>query len=384
MTNEFTSSQPLIPIAILTGFLGSGKTTLLNCVVRQPAFSDTLVIINEFGEISLDHLLVTQSNEIVVTEMDSGCICCSIRGDLARTLREIGWRFSREGKRKFKRVMIETTGLADPAPIIHTLMTDDFIASRYRLDAVITTVDSVNGMQTLDRHPEAIKQVAVADRLILTKNDLIDETQLTDLQHRLARLNPTAQQLRVLNGETDGQAFFGARLFFLDQKAPDVLGWLNESAYAGTIKQAGNASDTFRYQPITGKLSKQQFQKKQKVAQQDIHGHDDHIRAFSFTFDTPIEPELFDQWLGLLMAFKGPDILRVKGMLNLKHRSGPIIIHGVQHIFHPPVELAEWPSEDHRTRIVFITRDIDRSVIERTFDRFVSTGTEAFSTGTGV
>lgn len=227
---------------------------MLNYLVHQPHFSETLVIINEFGEISLDQLLVTQSNETLVMEMDNGCICCTIRGDLARTLREIGWRFSREGKRKFKRVIIETTGLADSAPVIHTLMTDDFIASRYRLDAVITTVDSVNEMQTLDHHPEAIKQVAVADRLVLTKNDLANETQQTDLQQRLARLNPAAQQLRVLNGEMDGQALFGTRLSSLDRKTPDVLSWLNESAYSETTGQAASSPDTFRYRPLSTKM----------------------------------------------------------------------------------------------------------------------------------
>lgn len=371
MTTELTPSQPRVPISILTGFLGSGKTTLLNYLVHQPCFSDTLVIINELGEISLDHLLVTQSKETVVMEMDSGCICCSMRGDLARVLRDIGWRFSREGKRKFNRVVVETTGLADPAPILHTLMTDSALASRYRLDAVITTVDSVNGMQTLDHHPEAIKQAAVADRLILTKSDLANEAQLAVLQRRLAQLNPAAQQLRLIKGEADWQSLFSASLFTPDQKMPDMLGWINEPSYTETIR---HAAGSFRYQPVTHSTLKKVFQKKRAV-QPDIHRHDDHIRAFCFTFDSPIDPDLFDQWLDLLMAFKGPDILRVKGILNLKHCSGPTVIHGVQHIFHPPVELADWPSDDHRTRIIFITRDVDRSVIERTFDTFIRSST---------
>lgn len=370
MTINLTSKKSPIPVLLLTGFLGSGKTTLLNHLVQQPYFSDTLVIINEFGEISLDHLLVTHSNEDLVMEMGHGCICCTIRGDLAQIFRNIEWRFSRQGQRRFNRVVVETTGLADPVPILHTLMTDKAIASRYRLNAIITTVDSVNGLQTLDLHPEASKQAAVADRLILTKSDLADPEQLVVLQKRLAKLNPAAKQLQVFNGEADLQSLFDENLFSIDQKLPDLTKWLNEQSYEINTK---DSAAPIQFKSIDQGIPNQiVFKKKSKGIRLDSNRHDDHIHAYCFTFDDPIDPSLFDQWLGLLMVTKGSDILRVKGILNMKHRAGPIIIHGVQHIFHPPVELAEWPSEDRRTRIVFITRDVPRSVIDNTFIAFVS------------
>jgi len=159
----------LIPATLLTGFLGSGKTTVLNRLVRQPEMADALVIINEFGEMALDHMLVAHSTENLIMEMGSGCVCCSIRSDLVKTLRDIIWRFSRDGRRQFQRVLIETTGLADLAPIIHTLMTHPQIAHKYRLDGIVATVDMATGMQTLNQHPEAVKQAAMADVLLLTK-----------------------------------------------------------------------------------------------------------------------------------------------------------------------------------------------------------------------
>ncbi|MBX3618232.1 CobW family GTP-binding protein [Nitrosomonas sp.] len=351
-------SNSRIPVILLTGFLGSGKTTLLNQLVRHPYFSKTLVIINEFGEISLDHLLVTQSTETVVMEMGNGCICCSIRGDLAKVLKDATWRFARNGTRNFDRVVIETTGLADPAPVLHTLMTDRHIASRYRLDAIVTTVDAVNAMETLDRHMEAVKQIAVADRIILTKSDLLDEKTLAAVQQRVHMLNPAALQLLSINGQADLQSTFNRTLFSVEQKTPDVMKWLNAESY--------ESKPANRYQPVNPE-SNQLSRAHSPVAQFDINRHDDHVQAFCFTFEDPIDPALFDNWLNLLMTIKGPDILRIKGLLNMKNRTAPWVIHGVQHIFHPPVELPEWPSEDHRTRIVFITRDVPYSVIKDTF-----------------
>ena len=352
----------LIPISLLTGFLGSGKTTLLNYLVAQPELKDTLVIINEFGEIGLDHLLVAHSQDDVVVEMSSGCLCCTIRGDLKKTLKDITWRFAEGGKRKFNRVIIETTGLASPIPILHTLMTDNFIASKYRLDGVITTIDAVNGKQTLDNHIEAVQQAAVADRLLLTKSDLVDAAALQDLQARLAQMNPSAGQILSQQGRVAPQKLLDAGLFKAAEKTPDVERWLNEESYAQAAHDHHGHHHGHEHH---------HGHKHDHHSHEDVNRHDDHIRAFCFSFDYPIEPHLFDEWLSLLVGFKGQNILRIKGIVNLAGADKPTVIHGVQHIFHPTVTLPAWPSEDRRTRIVFITKDIERATIERSFTAFM-------------
>lgn len=357
-----------IPVSLLTGFLGSGKTTLLNHLISQPEMKDTLVIINEFGEIGLDHLLVAHSQEETIVEMSSGCLCCTIRGDLKKTLKDITWRFAEGGRRKFNRVVIETTGLASPAPILHTLMTDAFIAERYRLDGVIVTVDAVNGMSTLDHHEEAVQQAAVADRLLLTKTDLADAATLAALQARLHTLNPGARQLQPQVGRIAAAELLDAGLFKPGEKMPDVARWLNEEAFA---EQARHEQAHHHAHDHHGHGHHHGHDHHGHDHEHDVNRHDDHIRAFCFTFDEPIDPVLFDEWLSLLVGFKGPNILRIKGILNLKGEALPTVIHGVQHIFHPTATLPQWPSEDRRSRIVFITRDVERATIERSFDAFM-------------
>lgn len=361
------SHHPLIPVTLLTGFLGSGKTTLLNQLVSQPAFADTLIIINEFGEMALDHLLVTRSTENIVMEMSSGCVCCSIRGDLVQTLRDITWRFAREGRRQFDRVLIETTGLADPTPIIHTLMTHPQIAPKYRLDGVITTIDLATAMATLDRHPEAVKQAAVADVLLLTKGDLANGAQRTELLKRLDSINPASPRWEVTGGNIEAEKLLGLGLFPHQGQAPDIERWLKEDTY--------KVAPTPRFTPVTrlsaspthGVLSVQPA-----VATSDLNRHDDHIRAFCFSVDAPITEESLAVWLEILMALVGNNILRIKGILNVKGQAGPVALHGVQHIFHPPVQLPTWPTEDRQSRIVFITYDVGLDIIEATFKAFHS------------
>ena len=371
------SNTDLIPVSLLTGFLGSGKTTLLNHLVHQPALHDTLVIINEFGEIGLDHLLVAHSEENVVVEMSSGCLCCTIRGDLQKTLKDAHWRFSRNAERQFNRVIIETTGLADPMPILHTLMADGYIAEHYRLDGIITTIDAVNAMATLDAHPEAVRQAAVADMLLLTKTDLADAPQLAALQQRLAAINPGAAQTPILNGAVDAASLLNLGLFKTEGKTLDVQKWLNEEAFKDDAENAEDADAHHGHDHHHGHKHDDKHDHKHDDHAHDINRHDDHIRAFCFTFNDPIDPAMFEEWLTLLMSLKGGDMLRIKGILNLAGRSGPTVIHGVQHIFHPTIELPEWPSADHSTRIVFITRDIDKALIERTFDAFMRTQLQA-------
>ncbi|MDB5775159.1 MAG: cobalamin synthesis protein/P47K family protein [Herbaspirillum sp.] len=378
-TPTIMSTPDLIPVSLLTGFLGSGKTTLLNHLVHQPAMRDTLVIINEFGEIGLDHLLVAHSEDNVVVEMSSGCLCCTIRGDLQKTLKDAHWRFSRNAERRFNRVFIETTGLADPIPILHTLMADGELADHYRLDGIITTIDAVNGMATLDAHQEAVRQAAVADKLLLTKTDLIEAPQLAALQQRLSVINPGAPQTPILNGVIDVESLHDLGLFKAEGKTLDVQKWLNEEAFHEGAAAHAEHHD-HGHEHVHDSHQEHQHAGHKHAAHDDhahdVNRHDDHIRAFCFTFDEPIDPVMFEDWLTLLLTMKGGDMLRLKGILNLAGRSGPTVIHGVQHIFHPTVELPEWPSADHSTRIVFITRDIERDLIERTFAAFNRTHKE--------
>lgn len=349
-----STSPALIPVTLLTGFLGSGKTTALNHLLAQPELSDTLVIINEFGEMALDHLLVAHSTENLVMEMSSGCLCCTIRGDLVATLRDISWRFSRNGQRQFKRVLIETTGLADPAPIIHTLMTHPQIASRYRLDGIVATVDMVTGMQTLDQYHEAVKQAAVADALLLTKIDLVFPEQRDALLQRLSVINPAAPRWDVLNGVIEPNKVLGLGLFSADDKAPDVENWLRAEAYELPTHDHTHQHDHAHHDHDHNH-------------HHDINRHDDHIRAFCFSVAEPISEEMLMAWLDLLMGFVGVNILRVKAILNVEGHEHPIAVHGVQHIFHPPVTLLAWPNDDRHSRLVFITKDVGQDVIEQTF-----------------
>ena len=331
-----TPEASLIPVTLLTGFLGSGKTTLLNHLVQQPAMADALVIINEFGEMALDHMLVAHSTENLVMEMSSGCVCCSIRGDLVKTLRDITWRYSRNGQRWFQRVVIETTGLADPAPIIHTLMTHPQIAPKYRLDGIVATVDMVAGMQTLARHQEAIKQIAVADALILTKSDLATEKQHNTLLHQLNEVNPAAPRWEVSDGKICARKVLNLGLFSAKAKVPDVENWLNEEAYAAA---ESHKHDHEHHNHNHIDQSSDPHETAHTHDHHDVNRHDNHIRSFCFTIEQPIPESTLDDWLELLIGFLGSRILRVKGILNVEGNARPVAVHGVQHIFHPPVTL---------------------------------------------
>lgn len=360
-----------IPVYLLTGFLGSGKTTVLNQLVKQADMARTLVIINEFGAVSLDHLLVSHANEDIVVELGSGCLCCTIRGDLAKTLRDASWRYARNGVRQFDRVIIETTGLADPAPVLHTLLTDRSIFSQYRLQGVVTTIDAVNATATLDRHPEAQKQAGLADLLLLTKTDLtvdvaIDpELSLQRLKQRLKRMNPQARLLQIQDG-----ALAAAELLQLDHVEPELSAtpmaqWLNIQAFAP--QQAFKA-----LKPGQSRLALSEMNMTTEAGSKgDVNRHDDQIQAHCFTFDRPFCAGRFEGWLQLVMQLMGHNILRIKGIIHLKDHAGPMVIHGVQHIFHPPAWLAQWPEQDRQTKLVFITYDIDRATLARTFALFL-------------
>ena len=360
-----SSTEPasLIPTTLLTGFLGSGKTTVLNHVLKRPGMAATAVIVNEFGEIGLDHLLVERSSEDVVL-LNSGCLCCTVRNDIVDTLTSL---FVDRAKNKvpwFTRVVIETTGLADPAPILHTLMTEPIVAARYMLDGVVTTVDAVNGAATFDRQPEAVKQAAVADRLLLTKTDLAEPALRQAVQTRLAALNPSALLIPVAQGTVEAGRLFNLGFFDPATKSVDVQRWLRDEAFA-----AGNQHD-------------------HDAEHADPNRHDDRIRAFCITREKPISWAVLSGWLDGLASMRGADLLRFKAIVALSDRPDePVVLHGVQHLFHPPVLLPQWPSEDRRTRMIFITRDLPQEAIEAALTAFEKAVEEPLeppsATGTG-
>ncbi|MDA0787561.1 MAG: GTP-binding protein [Proteobacteria bacterium] len=350
--NDTTLEKPdeLIPVSLLTGFLGSGKTTVLNHVLHDPRMDKAAVIVNEFGEVGLDHELMVAGAEDMVL-LNSGCLCCTVRGDLVNTLRDMMMLRLREDVPSFDRVLIETTGLADPAPILHTLMSDQLVTNYFRLDGVITTVDAANGADTLDKQFESVKQVAVADRLLLTKTDLADAASLAVLESRLAAVNPAAPRITVLDGDVDPAMLFNAGLYDPKTKTPDVEGWLRDEAYGA--ESGGNHDHGHDH-----------------GHGHDVNRHDDHITSFCVTYDEPLRLDALEQWFDTIMMLKGPDLLRIKGIVNVAEMDRPVVIHGVQHVFHPPAVLDAWPSDDRRTRIVFITRDVERKTIEDTLTWF--------------
>jgi G3E family GTPase len=349
-TRSLGPAEP-IPLTVLTGFLGAGKTSLLNRLIVDPALADTAVIINEFGEVGLDHLLVKPIKDGMVL-LQSGCLCCTLRGDLVDALESL-LRDLDNGRVAFRRVVLETTGLADPAPVLQTAMAHPYLVMRYRLDGVITVVDAVNGAATLDAHMEAVKQVAVADRIVLSKTDLVDTAERRDRKQRLVTclraLNPAAAVLDAAAGEATPQRILGCGLFDPDRKIPDVKRWLAAEAYAQAPHGHEHESD-----------------------HHDVNRHDERIRAFAFAADAPIPGAMFEMFLDLLRSVHGENLLRLKGIVKLAETpASPLVIHGVQHVFHPPVRLPRWPDGDERTRIVLITRDLDPRAVRGLFDAFL-------------
>jgi G3E family GTPase len=361
-----SDAQERIPVSVLTGFLGSGKTTLLSRLIRQPDMADTAVIINEFGEVGLDHALVAKSDDTTVL-LNSGCLCCTVRGDLVNTFRDLFLKRVKGEVPEFQRVVVETTGLADPAPVLHTLMTDPLVASRFRLDGVIATVDAVNGASTLDNHMESVKQAAVADRLVVTKTDIASADAIETIGARLKRLNPGAPQIQAQQGAVAAEQLFNAGLYDPRTKTADVQRWLHEEAYAEPHGHGHDHHDHHGHD----------HHHDHDHDKPDVNRHDDRIGSFCLYIDEPVEWSRLAYWLDLLAAHRGEDLLRMKGLINVKGHDRPVVIHAVQHLFHPPAMLDAWPDDDHRSRIVFITRDIDRATIEKTLAAIVSVDEEA-------
>ncbi|MEM7026292.1 MAG: GTP-binding protein [Pseudomonadota bacterium] len=357
MTGAHGEPGNRIPVTILTGFLGSGKTTLLAKLLRHAAMGRTAVIINEFGEIGLDHDLIESSEETEVTLM-GGCLCCTVKGDLIDTLRRLYVRRTKNEVPYFERMVIETTGLADPAPVLQSIMADRMLDHYYRLDGVVTLVDAANGMDTLDRHQEAVKQAAVADRIVITKTDLAKDRAIASLRVRLAALNAGARILEARHGDIHPDALLHAGLFDPATKSANVQRWLNEEAYAAHHHH-GHHHDSDHHHDHT----------------HDVNRHDKHIQAFCLRHPTPIPSSAADFFWDMLTSQRGSDLLRVKAILNIAETPDtPMMLHAVQHVVHAPAYLDAWPSDDRDSRMVFITRDVPREAIGQLLNALLDAG----------
>jgi len=363
MTHAPAGPPPPIPLTVLTGFLGAGKTTVLNALLRDARLADTVVIINEFGEIGLDHLLVEKVDGDMIL-LSAGCLCCTVRGDLIATLEDLLRRRDNGRITPFRRVLIETTGLADPAPILHAVLYHPYLSLRYALEGVVTVVDAVNGSGTLDEHDEAVRQVAVADRLVLTKTDLPEAgAGLEALRARLRRLAPSAPVIEAVNGAVPAQAVIGAGLFDPEGKIADVRLWLQaEAVEAAERRRHSHAHDH----------GHGHHHDHAHDHGHDVNRHDARIRAFCLASDEPVSRGSLEMFLDLLRATHGPKLLRLKGLVGLaEDPERPVVLHGVQHVLHVPAVLPAWPDGDRRSRLVFIVRDLDQAVVERLWDAFL-------------
>src|SRR6516164_621595 len=308
---------PRLPVVAVTGFLGSGKTTLIRSLLNTPEGANTAVVVNEYGEIGIDDALLRSSSDATVL-LGNGCLCCNVRSDLQETLRTLFADRARGVVPSFVRVIIETSGLADPGPVLQTFATDRALGREFHLQALICIVDAVAGEANFARMSEARKQVALADRIVVTKSDLAEAGATDRLIERIATLNPAPVGVAT-KGEID----------------PSFL--LDEPVVARRDFDLAEADHT--------------------------HGLD----SFSLIFDEPLSWPGFEQAMAVLMSLRGPDLLRVKGLVALAECRGPVVVHVVQHVAHPPVELEDWPDDDRRSRLVFVTRGLGREPVARLF-----------------
>ena len=343
------TASSITPVTLLTGFLGSGKTTLLNRLLHHPSMQETAVLINEYGAVSIDHLLVREASENIMV-MSNGCICCSVAGDMVQALRDLYFKRANGEVPDFKRVVIETTGLADPAPIMHTLIEMPLVAARYSFSGIVTTVDAAYGEQQLNDHFESVKQAAVADRIVLTKTDTVARENVDQLRARLLALNPGADVFEAVAGAIEPEKLFDTGLYQPSRKTPDVQRWLRAEAYR-PVQPGG----TFLASPKTAPPR-----------------HDARIRAFVITFSEPLGWQALVDALEMLTSYRGENLLRIKGIVNVAGEQLPRVIHAVQHTIYPAATLSAWPDAERNTKLVFITRDIDEEFIRQTLGSFLA------------
>jgi G3E family GTPase len=335
-----------VTVNLLTGFLGSGKTSLLKRLLAEPDLKDTAVLINEFGEVGLDHLLIEEVDQDVVL-LKSGCVCCTIRGDLRDGLDRLFGRMLRGEVPRFSRVVIETTGLADPVPIVASFSADPALRYHFQLGNVVTVIDAVNGARNLAHHPEALKQVALADRLVVSKTDLVEPGEVEGLCRRLAALNPTAAIHGSSEEEPAPTSLLLQDVHDPSRKGEEVRRWL-----AAAEHEAGH---------------------------DDHHHHDGGIATFCLSTDEPVDWAPFGLWLSMLLNRHGAEILRLKGLLQVAGVERPVVVQGVQHLVHKPIHLDAWPDGKPVTRLVVIGRGLDRTAIERSFRAFNRLGRQALA-----
>jgi G3E family GTPase len=368
--------QERIPVSILTGFLGAGKSTLLNRILKDPEMRDAAVIINEFGDVPIDHMLVESSGDAII-ELSDGCLCCTVRGELVDTLATLMDGMQTGRLRPVRRIVIETTGLADPAPVMQAIMGNPVIASNFDLDGMVTVVDAVNGLQTLDNHEEARKQVAVADRLIVSKAALSGAAPAEALSVRLRALNPRAPILDADAPEAGKAAILVNGLYDPASKIADVSRWLQDEL-ALEAHDHSHGDDHHHGHEHHGHGDHRHHHHHHHghghQHRHDVNRHDESIRSFSIVEDQPIDPVALEMFIDLLRSAHGERLLRMKAIVAVSDRpEKPVVLHGVQNIFHAPVRLPAWPDpQDRRTRMVLITKDLPENFVKGLFDAFLS------------
>lgn len=370
MTYDFDDNR--VPVTLLTGFLGAGKTTLLNHLIRDPSAGRIAVIMNEFGDAGLDHDLIEEATEETIL-MQSGCLCCSIRGDLLKTLGTLMARRNR-GDLTFDRVVIETTGIADPGPILHSLVVDHIVAPYFRMDGVVTLADAATGSRALDKHFEAVHQIAMADLIVLSKTDLLPPHEVAQFEARLEKINSTALRLRANHGRVPPGSLFGLSAMRMSVTTKEVSDWLGMtetkpdllSGLSGLAPKSAAPATL----PMTGAAN---------------HAHHDHrINSASIEVEDPVPANVFDFWLDTLIALKGPDILRMKGIVHVEDMDWPFVFHGVQHIFDSPVPLKSWSGKETTSRVVVIARDIKEEDLKASLEMLRLKPKDAETTAKGM